>query len=140
MGPWILLSLWFLTGFGVGSGGEMGVGYWLVNFTKKEQLVYSHVPAASARELAGNPVAAAITTWYLLRNLGDAISFVSDTHEDWPFPEGNRHDMDDYKEVTDEVVNQLMEQGLLVDDGRDVFWEDEPEVYLRRLRNVWVAS
>jgi hypothetical protein len=116
----------------------VGVGYWLVNFTKKEQLLYAHIPASKARELAGNPVAAAITTWYLLQNPGDAISFVSDTYDDWPFPEGNKYHMDDYKEVTDEVVNQLIEQGILVYEGREVFREDEPEIYMRRLRNVWM--
>lgn len=40
----------------------MGVGYVLVNYTKQEVVTYSHIPATKARELAGNPVSAAITT------------------------------------------------------------------------------
>ncbi len=41
----------------------MGVGYYLVNHTRREYVLYAHIDASKARELAGNPVAAAITTW-----------------------------------------------------------------------------
>ena len=118
----------------------MGVGYYLVNFTKKEWLLYSHVPASKARELAGNPVAAAITTWYLLNNLGDWISFISDTYSDWPFPKGSWHDTNSYRDLTDEVISDLIEKGILIDEGKVVYFDDELEVYSRKLRNIWMDS
>ena len=117
----------------------MGVTYSLVNYSKKEIVNFSHIPAAKARELAGNPISAAITTWYLLHNPGDHIAFVSDTENDWPFPKGARRKMDMYSEVTDKVVTSLIEAEILRDDG--IAWadEDEPEtIYIRDLRNIWV--
>ena len=52
----------------------MGVTYELVNRTKKEVIFYSHIPAGKARELAGNPAAVAVTTWYMLQNRGELFS------------------------------------------------------------------
>jgi hypothetical protein len=115
----------------------MGVGYRLVNYTKKEWLVYSHIGTDKTLELAVNPVSAAITTWYALQNLGDAISFVSDTYHDWPFPTGSQSDLKDYQEVTDRVVNEMIEGGILIDEGREVFCEDEPDAYIRKLKTIW---
>ncbi len=116
----------------------MGVGYCLVNFTKKERIAYSHIPASKVNELVGNPVSAAITTRYLLQNLGDSISFVSDTYDDWPFPNGSREDLQHYSEVTEQIVNALIQEGILIDEGRETFSPDEPEVYMRKLRNAWM--
>jgi hypothetical protein len=115
----------------------MGVGYCLVNYTKKEWLVYLHIGAQKAFELTHNPVSAAITTWYLLQNSGDNISFVSDTYDDWPFPDGSQNDLKDYQEVTDRVVDEMIENGILIDEGRKVFCEDEPDIYIRKLKTVW---
>lgn len=56
----------------------MSVGYWLINKTKKEKITFFHLPASSERELTGNPVTAAITTWYLIKNSGDEIGFIPD--------------------------------------------------------------
>lgn len=67
----------------------MSVGYFLVNYSKKELLSFSHIDASTARELAGNPVSAAITTWYMLQNVSDSISFLSDTYDEWFFPGGD---------------------------------------------------
>ncbi len=117
----------------------MGVGYSLVNHSKKERITYIHIPATKARELAGNPVSAAISTWYLLQHPGDRIAFVSDTYDDWPFPSGTRDELAEYTEVTDIVVTSLIEAGILVDEG--IAWTDEEEpeqVYIRALRNKWM--
>lgn len=79
----------------------MGVGYILVNHTRREQIMFMHIGANKARELAGHPAAAAITTWYLLRHPGDAIAFVSDTYGEWPFPTGSHADLASHDEVTE---------------------------------------
>lgn len=42
----------------------MGQGFVLINKSKPELVSYSHLPASKAKELTGNPVTAAITTWY----------------------------------------------------------------------------
>ncbi len=116
----------------------MGVTYRLVNYTKKEQISFIHIGAFKARELAGNPASAAMTTWYLLQHLGDAISFVTYDFDDWPFPEGTQEDLNDYPNVEDQIVEQLIEQKILVDEGRGVYREDEPDIYTRVLRNIWM--
>ncbi|MFZ6029857.1 MAG: hypothetical protein ACOYYS_19255 [Chloroflexota bacterium] len=116
----------------------MGVGYILVNHTKKEHINFTHIPASTARELAGNPVSAAIVTWYLLENRGDNIAFISDTYDDWPFP-GHREQLSQYTEITDEIVKSLIDAEILVDEG--TVWADynEPgKVYIRALRNCWM--
>jgi hypothetical protein len=117
----------------------MGVGYILVNRTRAEVISFDHLPASKARELAGNPVSAAITTWYLLQHRGEQIGFVSDTDGDWPFPIGGPADVAAYKEVTDEVVQHLIAANILRDDG--IAWADKTEpdlVYIRALKNVWM--
>ena len=118
----------------------MGIGYILVNATKRERVSFAHVAASTSRELAGLPAAAAITTWYLLQHSGDQIAFVSDTYDDWPWGDGVRPDLSAYPDVTDQVVEGLIQVGILADDGRDVFDPSEPAVYVRRLRNVWMRA
>ena len=116
----------------------MGVGYILVNQTRREQVMFLHVAASKAREIAGNPAAAAITAWYLLQNAGDSIAFVSDTYGEWPFPTGCRDDLHDYVDVTARLVDDLIKAKVLADHGMEYVDEDEPEtVYIRDLRNVW---
>ena len=116
----------------------MGVGYILVNRTRSEQIMFLHVGATTAREIAGNPAAAAITSWYLLHHQGDDISFVTDSLGDWPFRSGSRSDLHSYAEVTDRIVEQLIEAGVLSDHGKAFVDQDEPDVvYERDLRNAW---
>jgi hypothetical protein len=116
----------------------MGVGYSLVNYTQREKMYYRNIPASTAWELTGNPVAASMTTYYLLKHRGDLIAFISDSEGEWPFPGGSRKDLKDYREVTDEVVQALIEAQVLVDEGREIFDEDDPDVYVRRLRNIFL--
>ena len=117
----------------------MGVGYFLVNYSKKELLSFSHIGASTARELAGNPVSAAMTTWYTLQNIGDSISFLSDTYDDWVFPDGTRDELSNYRDVTDEVVKSLVEAEILADLGKEWADEEEPDkIYIRALKNIWM--
>ncbi len=119
----------------------MGVGFELVNYTKRERILFMHIPASKKHELAGNPAASAITTWYLLENPGDEISFISDTYDDWPFRGGSRDDLSQYLEVTGQVVDQLMVAGILKDYGKTHIDPDEPDhVYTRDLRNAWMID
>ena len=115
----------------------MGALYRLVNHSKREVVSFAHIGAGTRNELAGNPVAAAITTRYLQDHAGDAVAFVSDTYDDWPFLSGSRDELATYTDMTDDVVESLLETGVLVDEGREYLFDDEPEVYTRRLRNVW---
>ncbi len=82
---------------------------------------------SKARELAMNPVTAAITTWYLLSNIGDQISFIEEEHV-----------VDDYHDATDTLIDDLIKRKLIKDDGIEVFDPNEPEIFIRRLRNTWM--
>jgi hypothetical protein len=117
----------------------MGVGYFLVNQTRREVVWFLHIPANTKCEIAGNPVAAAITSWYLLEHAGDAIAFVSDSEDEWPFPHSTRPELNGYRECTDDVVTALIDNGILEDEGREIFDPKEPDVYMRRLRNIWMG-
>ena len=119
----------------------MGVGYMLVNHTRGEVIRFAHLPASKAWELAGNPVTAAVTTWYLLHHPEDRVAFVSDTYGDWPFPSGSQADLCAYPDVTYRVVCELVEAGILRDEG--IAWADEESpqtIYERALRNVWMEK
>jgi hypothetical protein len=43
-----------------------------------------------------------------------------------------------YREVTDEVVSSLIKAEILKDEGREIFFDD-PDCYVRRLRNIWFS-
>ncbi len=119
----------------------MGVCYDLVNNTKRELIAFTRIPAHKDRELAGNPASSAITTWYLLQNAGDAIAFVSDTKDEWPFDTGSRDDLHDFPDVTNRIIDDLIANGVLADHG--IGWADEYEpetVYYRDIRNVWSVA
>ncbi len=119
----------------------MGVCYRLVNVTKREVIHFMHVGAGKAREIAGNPAAAAITSWYMLQNRGDNIAFVPDTGEEWPFKGNLESEEQDFEEVTDRVVAELIEAGILEDHGRTYEDADEPEtLYERDLRSIWMEN
>jgi hypothetical protein len=117
----------------------VGVGYILVNHTRRERLLFTHIAASTKYELAGNPVAAAITSWYLLEHASDHIAFVSDSDYDWPFPTGSRSDLATYQDMTDAVVEDLVKAGIVRDEGREVFFDD-PDAYVRLLRNIWLEN
>lgn len=115
----------------------MSVGYTLVNATRREQIAFRHLPASSKREIAGHPAAAAVVAWYLLEHPGDAIAFVNDHDDAWPFAIGAFDDLSDYADMTDRVVADLIAAGILRDDGRGYVDEDDPNVFVRTLTNVW---
>lgn len=118
----------------------MSVGYYLINKTKKEQITFSHLPAETAKELTGNPVTSAITTWYMLKNLGDDISFIPDQcyENEYPQEGASLKEISNYEDVTNLLIEDLIRLGILKDNGIEHFFEDEPEVYIRRLENVWM--
>jgi hypothetical protein len=116
----------------------MSTGYRLLNVTAGEQISFLHVAAATKREIAGNPAAAAIVAWYLLEHPGHEIAFVSDTNGERPFRTMPASRADELVDVTDAVVRALIEQGILQDVGALFVDEHDPErVYVRDLRNVW---
>lgn len=118
----------------------MGVGYCLVNKTKKEMITYVHLPANTANEITGNPVTSAITTWYLIRNSGDEIGFVPDQYyeENCTYNDISLIEIKDYKDMTDETITQLINNNILKDIGVEYFDEDDLNVYLRKLKNIWL--
>lgn len=111
----------------------MSVGYALVNKTRREILSFHRLPVSSASEIARDPVAALLTTSYMLRHLGEAIGFVSDTYGEWPFPEGECGAHARYRDVTDQMVQEMIGEGILRDDG--ILWrdDDDPGLYIRKI-------
>ncbi len=112
----------------------MSVGYSLVNFSKKEQLLFSHLPVSTRNEIESNPVTAFLVSWYRDLYPDDEIEFVSDTYDDWPFKAGFKSDLSHYQDITDQKVKELIKLGHLIDLG--IEWEDEDEpdkVFIRRL-------
>lgn len=117
----------------------MGVCYTLVNETKKETIMFLHIGGDKARELAGGAVGSALVIWYMLKNQGDDIQFVSDTDGEWPFDTERQHSLESYTDKTDDMIDALIEEGILQDNGMIFVDEDEPDtVYMRDIVNVWI--
>ena len=116
----------------------MGAEYILVNESKKEIITFAHLNGAKMKELVGNAAQSAIVTWYLLNNQGDQIQFVSDTDEYWPFETGSFKLAASYPDRTNEVIEVLIENKILVDNGLLHVDKDEPDtIYTRDIVNVW---
>lgn len=115
----------------------MGIYHTLVNLTKKERISFAKLPVSKEREIAGNPAAAAIVAWYLLRNSGDSIGFFGDESES-PFPGINYRDICKYPDHNERVLSDLIREGILVDCG--ILWRDEEDasVCTRDIRNAWM--
>jgi hypothetical protein len=118
-------------------GHSMGVWYTLVNFTRREHISFLHVGGFKFSEIVGNPISATLVTYYMLKHAGDQIAFVADTEPVWPFPSGSYDDLAEYTDVTDTLVDELVEYKYLADDGREYLFDDEPDIYTRRLRLFW---
>lgn len=118
----------------------MSIGYCLINKTKKQKITFVHLPANTDKELTGNPVTSAITSWYLIKNSGDEIGFVTDQYygQDFPSKDISWDDINGFKELTDDIINELIKLQILIDYGIEIFDENEPDVYVRRLKNVWL--
>lgn len=117
----------------------MSESCFLVNVTKRERISFFPLPAVTVLEVAGVPSSATVTTWYLLQNTGDRISFVRE-YGQFPFPDVGEAEVWDYPDRTTEWIQKAIDAGLLVDCGR--VWEDEddPALYLRDLRNAWMPA
>ncbi len=116
----------------------MGATYILVNLDKEEQISFLHINASKMRELADVSASASITTWYLLNNRGNRITFLSDYESEYHLfgKFYHRSDFYSYKDVTDEIVEQLIKAEVLRDAG--ILWmdEDDSNSYVRDLRNT----
>ena len=110
----------------------MSTQFILVNETKKEQITFIHLNGSKMRELVGNPAQSAIVTWYLLQNQGDHIQFISDSSNHWPFSTGSYEDALSYIDKTDDLLQILIQNGLLKDNGMLFVDNDDPQnVYIR---------
>jgi len=116
----------------------MGATYILVNLDKEEQISFLHINASKMRELADVSASASITTWYLLNNRGDRITFLGDYENEYHLFGKTYHwsDFRDYKDVTDEIVEQLIKAEVLRDAGFLWVDEDDSNTYVRDLRNT----
>ena len=112
----------------------MPVGYSLVNYSKKEKIIFLHLPVNTMNEIMENDASNLIVRFYKQQNAGDEIDFVSDTYNDWPFSGGDKSEITTYKEITEEIVSALLRKGLIVELGIEYQDEDEPDnIYIRKL-------
>jgi hypothetical protein len=118
----------------------MGVMYELVNLDKHERLSFEGVDTGTKmRELSGTVVSANLVTYYLLKNTGDRIAFVDDSSPAATLFGQEYTDkslFSAYTDVTQALIEELIGQGILRDDG--IRWVDEEEqLFFRDLSNVW---
>lgn len=112
----------------------MGAWYSLINFTKREQVVLVHLGAVTAREIACTHPAAAIAIWYMLRNRGDQIAFVSDYDVGRTFfGEVVTYELlNSLPDRCEETIAHAVESRVVIDHGKIVIDETEPDLIYRR--------
>ena len=86
---------------------------YLVNRTKNEYIIFYGLPASKGNEINQNPVCCAITTKYMLDNMGDEISFINSGWSEWPFSSGNIKDLKAFNEVTEKYMSLLQDNEIL---------------------------
>lgn len=105
----------------------------LFNRTKKEYLLFAHLPFSKPNEIYASDVACLIVTWYMLKNSGDDILFLPDYDSHGSALEPFRHNINEYVEVTDHIVDALIQSKLIIDHGYLWTDEDDATVYERNL-------
>ena len=108
----------------------------LWNATKQEHVSFYHVGASTKREVAGNPASAAIVTWYLAHNVGDQISLQAES-DDRNLPNQVYSEAVRHPDRVEHVVAALIEAGILEDAGFHFRDDQDPQAYVRNLRNIW---
>ena len=114
----------------------MGPAIVLWNATKKEHVSFYHVGASTKRELAGNPASAAIVTWYLAKNVGDQISLQAE-HDEREAPNPAYAEAVRHPDRVEDIVAALIDAGILKDEGFHFSDDQDPQAYVRNLRNIW---
>ncbi|QQO07631.1 hypothetical protein [Breznakiella homolactica] len=118
----------------------MGIGYILVNKTKREAISFYRLPVNTMREISGNPVSAAIVTRYLFKNPCDCIAFCPDNinsdDPSWPMAGLSWEDINGFKDVTGELIDDLIRNKILRDDGILFQDGDDPDIFIRKISNI----
>lgn len=117
----------------------MPVGYQLVNLDKKETIGFARIDIGSSfLELSGTVVFGSLLSYYMLKNIGDKITFANDSEDDFYFfgIHYTWKDFHDYRNVTEELINELIHSGLYEDRG--IIWIDQDEnLYYRNIINTF---
>jgi hypothetical protein len=109
----------------------MSTSYYLVNDTKKEIISFLHLPVSTLREITGNPVSSAICTWYIAMNTNDKISLLSE-HKI------SKDQIENYTDQTDKIIEELIKNKILKDEGYEKMIKDEPGIFYRKIKNIWM--
>lgn len=113
----------------------MGLGFFLVNFTKKEMLFFHEISGDKAREVAGTASSASIVSWYMIKNMSDYISFVPEQDDEWFFSISLKEILDSFSDVTEYVIKDLVKNEVLKDNGY-IYLDDDKSIRIRVLKNI----
>ncbi len=115
----------------------MGATYDLYNFTRRER-VGGSLPVFSARDFIWNEGAGAVVLWYMFKNRGDQIAFVSDydvVGHRVVFGERVTDELlNSFKDVTEEYIALAIAAKVVTDHGIKYQDEHDPSLFTRDLR------
>lgn len=116
----------------------MSTQYFLCNFTKKEILLFRNIDSTKKRELSGSSVLSSIVSWYMMENILDYISMIPDQYAEnqFNFPV-NISEILSYKDVTEDIVKNLVKNNILEDNGNIYIDDLDKSLYIRNLKNIW---
>ena len=117
----------------------MGITYTLVNFTKREKVTLVHLGGSKAEVIACFRPVSAIAVWYMLRNRGDNVAFVSDVDIEsgrYFFGEVATYELiNAFPDRCEETIAHAVGAKVVADHGRK--WQDDTEpdvIYERDIR------
>ena len=116
----------------------MGLQFELINFDKKEIISFEKVNSGlKLKELSANDITSTIVTYYMLKNRGDKISFIDDhTEKHELFGETyNYSDFNIFQDKTEIVINELIENNILENEG-GLEVDEEMDIYYYDLKKV----
>lgn len=123
----------------------MGASYFLCNFTKRET-VGTHLRADHSREWIWNWDAGTIALWYMFRNRGDQIAFISDYDcgaQRLFFGQTISYDdLNAFRDATEETIAAAVKAGIVEDHGKHLIDLDlgvsppDPDLFYHDLRVI----
>ena len=108
----------------------MSVGILIMNCSKKEYVIFNHLPFSTRGEILSSFVATKIITYYFLENMGDDIYLIDDhlDEETWPLKTPYKETFN-YEEVTQRVIDAAEANGVLTNRKKFILDEDDKSLF-----------
>lgn len=63
---------------------------------------------------------------------------IDESHSEWPLPGVSLDEIKTYQDLTEDSIRELIQKGILRDDG--ILYQDpeEPKIFVKDIKNIWL--